>query len=255
MLETLILEIQYDGTNYFGWQKQPNHKTIQEKLEKALYKLFNEELIATGSGRTDTGVHAKRQIVSVKFANGIKYDLEIVKKALNGNLPLNIKITNIAKTDKDFNARFDAISREYIYNLNIKNDVFSLYFSAFIKYNLDIDKLFESASFFIGKHDFTSISKFNHDTKNYNCDVLLSEWTKIDEFNFQYKVKANRFVYGMVRSIVGIMIDYARSKKTKEDIEIAFIQQDRNLKSPLAPANGLILNKIYYPYDLFDKQK
>ncbi|MCX6146608.1 MAG: tRNA pseudouridine(38-40) synthase TruA [Candidatus Kapabacteria bacterium] len=252
MLETLILEIQYDGTNYFGWQKQLNQKSIQEKLEKALFKLFNEELIAIGSGRTDTGVHAAGQVVSIKFENGVKYDLDIVKKALNRYLPATIKIINIAKTNKDFNARFDAVSREYLYNLNIKSDVFKQNFSAHIRYNMDIGKLKECAEFFIGKNDFTSISKFNKDTKNYNCDVLLSEWTQIDEFNFQYKVRANRFVYGMVRSIVGIMIDYARNKKTKEDIEKAFALQDRNLKSPLAPANGLILNKIYYVNNLFE---
>ncbi len=252
MQETLILEIQYDGTHYFGWQKQLNHITIQQKLEKSLFKLFQEELIAIGSGRTDSGVHAKCQIVSIKFENEIKYDLEIIKKALNGNMPPNIHIINIAKTDKYFNARFDAIAREYIYNLNIKKDVFKQNYSAHIKYNLDISKLFESANFFLGKNDFTSISKLNHDTLNYNCEVIESYWTQIGEFDFQYKVKANRFVYGMVRSIVGIMIDYARNKKIKEDIEKAFLFQDRNLKSPLAPANGLILNKIYYPYELFD---
>ncbi len=244
-MATLIMQLEYDGSAYSGWQIQDNAKSVQGALENALEVVCRQKILAVGAGRTDTGVHAAGQVATV-----VNFDCDIprvkLKDAINRYLPFDIRLKNYWIVDEDFSARFDAIQREYVYNLNLNGSVFKRQFSGFVKYSLDIEQMVDSADIFVGEHNFTTFSKVNLSTKSYICDVLYSKWTQIDEWNYQYKVVANRFVYGMVRSLVGAMIDVGRKRKTKEQLQAGLLAEDRMLNSPFAPANGLILNKVYY---------
>lgn len=244
----LGLIIEYDGTRYSGWQLQTNAGTIQGRLESALRSISERNLRAIGSGRTDAGVHASGQVVSVDLlARPISIDEKKIPTALNANLPRDIRVLHAKKFPYKFNARFDAIAREYRYSIILRESVFESHFSAYVKYNLDENILFESAKIFIGKHDFTTFSKFNKDTAHYNCDVQKCSWQKINSEKFVLTIKADRFVYAMVRSLSGAMIEAARGKISLSDLEEMLARKDRNLCPPLAAPNGLVLNKIYYP--------
>ncbi|MFC2131134.1 tRNA pseudouridine(38-40) synthase TruA [Bacteroidota bacterium] len=248
-MSIIILKIEYDGTNYGGWQIQPNSVTIQEKIQDAILELTGFQINLVGAGRTDAGVHAQGMIAHAEVKSDLKIPENKIPKALNSLLPDDIRIRKAKITRTPFHARFDAIAREYSYTIHLKESPFLGRFSTLIKYDLDFRLLFESAKIFIGKHDFTTFSKLNPDTKNYHCDIEKSYWEKLED-SWQYHVKADRFVYGMVRSLVGAMIDAARGKRSIEELASAFDESDRNKISPLAPPQGLILEKIYYPKNI-----
>jgi tRNA pseudouridine38-40 synthase len=128
--------------------------------------------------------------------------------------------------------------------------VFNRLFSTAIRYNLDFNKLKKSADIFVGKHDFTTFSKHNPDTKSYTCDVKKCNWKEISDGTWRLQIRSDKFVYGMVRSVVGAMIDIARGKRTIKEIKKALADCDRSFVSPLAPAKGLVLEKIIYPKKL-----
>lgn len=245
----IALKLQYDGTNYSGWQIQPNAITVQELLDKALLQVFGVKLSSLGSGRTDTGVHARAQVCSVKYEGIPKLPAKKLVKALNQKLPLDIRIIDAAYLAK-FHARYDAIFREYSYSIITKEDVFNNRFCSYVKYPIDFDLLFQSAIIFKQKVDFTTFSKLNPDTINPICNVILSQWEQIDTHHYKYSIRSNHFLYGMVRSIVGTMIDIARSKRTIEEVGVALYSKNRQLNSPLISPKGLVLEKIYYPTEL-----
>lgn len=249
-MPNIALLIEYDGTNYSGWQFQPNSISVQEVIEKALLNIFKTKISITSAGRTDAGVHSYGQVANFK----VEYNpipIHKIPKAINSLLNPDIRIINANYVPDNFNARYTAIAREYIYKLSTKYSVFERNLWHYVPFKIDIDKLFEIATVFIGSHDFTSFSKNNPDTKSYICNVEKSFWDKIDDNHFCFTIKANRFVYGMVRTIIGTMIDYARGYKSKEIIISALKNLSRNNISAIAPASGLYLNKIYYPNDIF----
>jgi len=247
MIKTLVLKIQYDGTNYSGWQIQPESVSIQGEIEKSLLKLFTNKLKLIGSGRTDSGVHAFAQIAAVKIDFAPKIPFEKIKPALNGYLPKDIKILDTKLLELEFNPRFDAIKREYIYYLNSNDLPLESRFSSLIKYKIDFDKLQAAANIFLGKHNFTTFSKINSDTSSFICNIDKCEWTKERNDRFRLNISSSHFVYGQVRALVGAMIDHARGKRTIEELKHALKSEDRSLNSPFAPPEGLILYKIYYP--------
>jgi len=243
----LGLKIQYDGTNYSGWQIQNNAISIQQRLELAVSTVIGNKVKAIGAGRTDTGVHARAQVASFNLENPIRIPPNKLSLAINSKLPYDIRIVETKMFDRDFHARFDAIAREYSYSINTKENVFNNRFSTFIKYKLDLDLLWDSAKIFRNTQDFTTFSKLNPDSNNPVCHVMTSRWDIIDSNTFVYSIKSNHFLYGMVRSILGAMIDVARGKRTLPEIEQSLTKKDRSLNSPLISAKGLILEKISYP--------
>lgn len=249
-MKNIALLIEYDGTCYAGWQYQPNAITIQEMLEKALSLAYKQSISIIGAGRTDAGVHAAGQVANF-HVNEPYIPLSKISEAVNSKLPLDIRILAAAEVPEDFNSRFSATAREYVYNLCLNYSVFNARFSSYSKFILKTEKLFESAELFLGEHNFTPFSKVNPDTKSYLCNVEKCEWKQINDTQFQLLIKADRFVYGMVRTIVGTMIDVARGKKSLSSINESFIANNRTNISPLANANGLILNKIYFPNNIF----
>lgn len=245
----IALKVQYDGTNYSGWQVQPNSITVQELIDKSLSRVLGAELTSIGSGRTDSGVHARGQVCSIKYEGEPIISPEKLVKALNNKLPYDIRVIE-AKYFNKFHARYDAIMREYSYTIIIKEDVFSDRFAAFIKYPLNLDLLWDSAILFRQNTDFTTFSKLNTSIVNPICNVAISRWEIIENHKLIYHIRANHFLYGMARSLVGTMIDVARGKRSLAEVEFSLSLKDRKLNSPLISPKGLILEKIYYPEDL-----
>ena len=249
-MPTLILKIEYDGTNYGGWQIQPNAPSVQEEIEKVLSQLNGSHIGIVGAGRTDAGVHARGQVAHAKLESKFPVPENKIKFVLNSKLPADIRIVDAKIVNFDFHARFDAIAREYSYTITSQNSVFNRLYSTLINYKLDFNKLKISADIFAGKHDFTTFSKHNPDTKSYVCNVKKCNWKEVDENTWRLQIRSDRFVYGMVRSLVGAMIDVARGKRTIKEVKQALKDCDRSKVSPLAPAKGLVLEKIIYPKKL-----
>lgn len=245
-MQTLILKIEYDGNNYHGWQVQPGQLSIQGKLEEALSIITQKEMKVMGSGRTDTGVHSSGQIAHSLIDEDFTVPEDKIIKALNNYLPEDILIRNAKIFHGEFHSRFDALTREYEYSLTTNKSVFNRHFVYNHKYPFDKKKLFESAEWFTGKKDFTSFSKKNDQKINPICVVDKSEWIEKDDI-FIYSVRSNHFLYGMVRILVGTMLDVARGNKSKEEIIDAFENPVRKKLSKSVPANGLNLIKIEYP--------
>ncbi|GAB1372531.1 tRNA pseudouridine(38-40) synthase TruA [Candidatus Kapaibacterium sp.] len=245
-MRTLKLIIQYDGTNYSGWQIQKNSCTIQEVLEIAIFATTGSYYNTIAAGRTDAGVHAFGQVVSVAIDDNFKIPEKRILYSFNSKLPKDIRIIECDVLDHPFHARFDAKNREYVYFLSNKYDIFSRNYTTFIKFPFDKQALIESAKVFMRKDDFTSFSKYNPDNVNPVCDITLSQWEHLDDNKMIYKVRANHFLYGMVRSLVGVMLDVAKGKRSIENVMESLAQKDRNLNSPLVKPNGLFLNKVIY---------
>lgn len=245
-MRTLVLLIEYDGTDLSGWQIQPNARTVQEDIEKALLKLTGKRYGLSGSGRTDAGVHAAGQCAHA----GIDYDFTIpenkVALALNSNLKKDIRIKNAKIINRQFHARFDAVAREYSYSIATRESVFTRFFSTYYRYIFDPDLLNQAAGIFTGEHDFTTFSKLNESTKSYVCNVEKCKWSRVDEYTYRLKIKADRFVYGMVRALTGVMLEAASGKISINEIEKALKEKDRKYSVALAPPQGLILEKVYY---------
>ena len=247
--KTLILNIQYDGTNYSGWQKQPNARTVQETLENALMQICGKEIKIMGAGRTDAGVHARNMTAHGNIDDSFTIPENKITAALNANLPYDININNSIVYQGEFHARFDAVMREYTFNIITKPDVFKQRFAAYYKFAFDENLLFESAQIFLKKTDFTTFSKYNPDINNPVCNVDICEWTKIADCHYMLRIRANHFLYGVVRALTGAMLDCARGKRTKEELETALLLKDRSLASPLISPQGLIFEKAYYPVE------
>lgn len=251
-MQTIALNIEYDGTNYNGWQKQKNAVSVQQKLEESVAEILGRELPVVGAGRTDTGVHARGQVAHIRLEQKCKIPGHNLKSAFNSKLPKDIRIIGLNILEGKFHARFDAVAREYSYTIARNNSIFDRLYTYHPEFKFNSDLLFGSASIFIGIHDFSTFSKNNPDTKSYICNVKICRWTKTKNY-LRLKIKADRFVYGMVRSLTGAMLDIARGKRTSNEVAEALFKADRKFISPLAPPNGLVLEKIYYPakYKIF----
>ncbi len=239
----------FDGTDFSGWQTQKNSRTVQGTIEAALEKIHNRKIRITGSGRTDSGVHANGQVLSFKTDNSTisagKFAL-----ALNSNLPDDIRIITSCEIHDGFNARFDAVLRSYKYFLSpisILNPVYRNYCHS-ISFFPDISILNNLARIFIGEHDFTTFTASGDASKTKVRRVVTSCFYVSGSF-LVFEIAANAFLWKMVRSIVGTILDYARSRSEKagaRELKAALKAQDRSLAGSTAPAKGLFLDRVSY---------
>lgn len=249
-MDTLVLKVEYDGTRYAGWQRQKNAISVQQTIEEALKSLTGVDLSIIGAGRTDAGVHASGQIAHSRLTEILNIPQDKLTKAINFYLPDDIRIIESRIINYRFHSTKDAVSREYNYHIHLRDRPLLRHYSTFIKSKINISKLFESAYLFIGENDFTTFSKLNKETENYLCNVQISEWIKIDDDSYKLIIRANRFVYGMVRALVGVMIQISKGKLTFDEVKIAMKKKDRSFNCPMAPAKGLILTHVFYPDDI-----
>ena len=235
--------IEYKGTNYSGWQIQKNQNTIQGEIKKAFEILFpNQNINIIGSGRTDSGVHAKGQVASLVLKENI--ELDKIFKSINGIIPNDIYIKKYEEVDLQFNARHSAKYRIYRYYIRTQFSPFNHDTAWYVNNPINYSLLQECANLLKGNHDFSSLSKNNPDIINKKCVIYESFWQKYNN-ELIYTIKANRFLHHMVRFIVGTSIEVARSKLMIND----FLKMINNTSSKFpmcAPPKGLFLNEVLY---------
>jgi len=238
-----FLEVSYKGALYSGFQVQDNAPSVQGAVEKAMGVLFRRDLVLTGSSRTDTGVHARQ--------NFFHFDLEEIIDPLkiyniNALLPPDIVVKGFYPVAPGAHCRFDATAREYKYYIYGEKDPFLADRALFFPYPMDRDKLAAAAAMILENRDFTAFSKRNSQVKTFLCTIQASAWE--DEGGcLVYRVRANRFLRGMVRGLVGTMLQVGRGKMSLEAFGEVMRGGDNQLADFSVPGHGLFLFRVYYP--------
>lgn len=237
------------GTNYHGWQRQNNAMTVQQMVEEAFSKIMRAEISILGSGRTDTGVHCEQQFFHIEVEEPIK-DTDRLLFKINNFLPEDIAIKNAALVDDEAHARFSATSRSYEYRITLVKDAFNAPLRYFFNRPLDIKTMNQAAALLIGKHDFECFSRVKTEVNNFYCDITIANWV-LEGDNLTFHIRANRFLRGMVRAIVGTLLNVGLGKITVAQFEEVINSKDRKKAGAAAPAQGLFLTKVVYPPDIF----
>ena len=239
------LIIQYDGTDYAGWQIQNNAVTIQQTILDAVKVITKEEVNLIGSGRTDSGVHAFGQVAN--FKTELNLDLAKFAYSLNSILPREISIKNIEQVPESFHARFDAKRRSYFYLFAHGKSPF--YYKYSWRYpnilNYNFNELNKMSKVMLGEHDFTSFSRKNSDTENRVCIISEIWWRKGEDFS-TFFITANRFLHGMVRTVVGTLLKAAENNYNENYLVDILNKKDREEADESVPARGLFLFKVRY---------
>lgn len=243
-----ILDISYKGTNYAGWQIQNNAFTVQEELEKALSTIFSHPISVMGAGRTDAGVHARQLIVHVDFPSNPPKSL---LHSLNGILSKDISVNHLYKAkDNRFHARFDAISRAYTYQCVRKKSPFYQESALWLRHPVDLGILTQASNVLLEYSDFASFCKARADNKTNNCRIDHAYWEEKGDL-LLFHIQADRFLRGMVRSIVGTLLEISRGKRPPNDMARILDAKDRREAGPSAEACGLFLTEVNYPAGSF----
>jgi len=247
-----FIELAYNGSQYVGWQIQPNGVSVQEKLNNALSILLKSHIEVTGAGRTDTGVHASQQFAHFDFENEMPFSLDILTYKCNALLPKDIAIKQVLPVTNEAHTRFDALARTYHYLIAFEKQVFQQDTVVHVKFDLDFDKMNAACALLLQYDDFASFCKTHGNNKTTLCNIHQAEWIKTENGAY-FTITANRFLRNMVRSIVGTMFDIGRQKISIKDFQQIIEDKDRKSAGASAPAHGLYLSGILYPDTIFKK--
>ncbi|MCO4291825.1 tRNA pseudouridine(38-40) synthase TruA [Solitalea sp. MAHUQ-68] len=261
-----FVELAYKGTNFHGWQIQPNAISVQEVLNKALSTVLREEIETVGCGRTDTGVHATNffshfdTVTEIRsqqsgVSNGeseIRNPQSIIThdrlvKAINALVGYEIAIKRFIKVVPEAHARFDATSRSYEYHVHFVKDPFKLEISYLLGSQPDVELMNKAASVIMQHTDFSCFSKSNTQTFTNNCKITRAEWVQV-EGGLVFHITADRFLRNMVRAIVGTLLDVGKGNLSLNDVPKILESKNRSNAGESVPAAGLFLTTITYPY-------
>ena len=245
------LLLQYDGTDFHGWQVQVNQRTVQGELERVVGMLEGAEVHVAGSGRTDSGVHAEGQVANVKLTKS--FTPEKLRAAINGNVWRDLRVLAVEQVSDDFHARFSAKGKTYAYRV-LNAPVLSPFWARYSHHEarpLDVGRMNEVARLFLGEHDWTAFSAAQADAEHRVRTVteftVESNWdARARASLIEFRISGDGFLRYMVRSIVGTLIEAGRGEKDSDTIQTAIVSRNRNLAGPTAPAQGLTLLKVYY---------
>lgn len=241
-----FIQLSYNGTNYHGWQIQPNATSVQETLTKALNVVLNEKnIVIMGAGRTDTGVHASKMFAHFDYEKEIESKTVVHK--LNSYLPKDIAVSEIINVDENAHARFDAKQRTYEYKINLSKNVFLDELSWYYNKELDVEAMNDAASLLMEFIDFQCFSKVHTDVNTFNCAITQAFWKKEND-QLIFTISADRFLRNMVRSIVGTLVNVGLGKISKADFQKIIESKDRKKAGFSVPACGLYLTEIKYDY-------
>jgi tRNA pseudouridine38-40 synthase len=245
-MRNIKLNIQYDGTKYKGWQKLGDDtNTIQYKIEKVLSELTGEEIDLIASGRTDAGVHARNQIANFKTKSNVTNE-EILDYCYR-YLPLDIVVQKCENASWDFHSRYNAKKKIYTYKIynNKFHDIFNRKYSHHVKERLDISKMRDMASLFIGEHDFKSFTALKSKKKSTVREIYSIDFIQNGK-DIDIVFVGNGFLYKMIRILVGTLIEAGLNRITKEDVQKIMLEKDRSIAPPTAPSHGLFLTDVIY---------
>lgn len=245
-----FIYLAYDGTNYHGWQVQPNGVSVQETLAKALITFLRDGSIeVTGAGRTDAGVHARLMVAH--FDSDKALDCGMVADKLNRILPQDIAVYRVRPVTPEAHARFDATYRTYKYYVTTRKDPFSRAYAWRVCRPLDFGRMNEAARTLFEYTDFTSFSKVHTDVKTNNCRIMQAEWTQCGEDEWVFTIQADRFLRNMVRAVVGTLVEVGWGKLSVEGFRKVIENKNRCAAGTSVPGNALFLVDIGYPESLF----
>lgn len=249
MTTRFFLHLAYSGSSFSGWQIQPNDITVQGKIEEVLSQMYNQHINVVGCGRTDTGVHASDYYAHIELPTSSIAISDLAYK-MNNMLPPSIFIKNIIPVAADAHARFDAIARSYVYKMVFDKDPFRI--KGVFRYDQsgrpNIKLMEQAAALLLEYKAFYPFCKSHADVDHYNCFITNSEWIQISQQEWHFKITANRFLRGMVRLIVGMSLNVGLSRLSLSEVKSALDEQSRLEKAWAAPAHGLYLSKINYPF-------
>ena len=239
-----FIELQYDGTAYFGWQRQPDTATVQGTIEAKLSMLRGVPTEIVGAGRTDTGVNAS--FYTAHFDSDTIIDCQQMVYKLNKVLPHDIAIMRIYEVAESQHARFDAKEREYTYYLTPRKSPFRRYSAWHYTADLNIEAMNAAAARLLVHEDFTSFAKLNSNNKTNICHITHAEWVVEADGTLRFTIRADRFLRNMVRAIVGTLVDVGRGRYSVEEFDNIITSRDLSRSSAGAPACGLFLSNVKY---------
>jgi tRNA pseudouridine38-40 synthase len=242
-MANIRLLVEYDGTDFVGWQRQPNGRSVQEEITKVLTRVLQEPVNLIGAGRTDAGVHARGQVANFRTVSALPPESLI--EALHGLLPHDITVRTAEEVAFSFHARYDADYRMYRYFICREPHAIGRLHQWFVRYPLNVQAMDSVARQLIGEHDFEAFCKAAA-SRHYRCTILHSCWKDQGE-TIVYEVKANRFLHGMVRGLVGTMVNVGRGYTPVEEFNRILESRDRSQSGMAAPAHGLFLEEVHYP--------
>lgn len=237
-----FFRIEYDGSRFGGWQIQPNTVTIQQKLQEAFSTVLRTPVKITGAGRTDAGVHARAQ--GAHFDYNKEIDPRTCTKSVNALLPSDIAVYNLCRVEDSFHARYSAFSRRYCYYFSSRKRPLFNKQVWIINCNIDWNRIEQNIRYLEGTHDFSSFRVSGYNNDNAVCTVNTVSFEQ-DNDNCIFTIEANRFIYKMVRSIVGTLIDIGR-EKCNSSLDNILALKDRRFAGMTAPPNGLVLENVQY---------
>ena len=250
------MTLSYDGTDFCGWQSQPEGRSVQDTLEESLRVFLNSEskseiterISITASGRTDAGVHAKAQVVSFNWPESLTFDAYKFIHSLNGITPNDIAVSSAELLSEKFDARRSAHRKCYRYNLYLSRGRIAMLerFSTHVFHELDLPKMIEAATLFRGTQDFSSFRAADCAAETTVRTIESSEFSRLDQYCLVYSIQGKGFLKQMVRNIVGTLVEVGRGNISLEDLQKIFAAKDRTTAGPTAPAKGLCLEWVRY---------
>lgn len=237
------LLVEYDGTDFHGWQKQIGLRTVQGALEDAVFEIFGKSTPINGAGRTDAGVHALGQVANLVADTTMT--AEQLGKAIASKLPEDIQVYHVREIDLDFHARFSAKSRRYTYYLRTEPTAIWRRFAHVVTAPLDIEAMKQAAGYLLGEKDFASFTPSRSNGVPTRCDLTKLEIREEDEI-ISVGVQADHFLHNMVRVIVGTLVEVGRGRFEPEHMEQILGKRDRTAAGPTIPPNGLFLMEVVY---------
>lgn len=239
------MEIAYKGTQYNGWQHQPNQPTVQAAVKNAISTLLREETTVLGCGRTDTGVHATQYFLHFDSSERVEEERMVFR--LNGILDPDVAVKRIIAVSSDAHARFDATERTYQYFIHSEKNPFLRDTSAYISDKLNLDAMNEASRMLLNTENFESFSKVNTEVNNFNCKLSHAKWTPLQD-QWMFEITANRFLRNMVRAVVGTLLEVGTGKISLSDFDEVIQSRSRSRAGKSVAAKGLFLTNVKYPY-------
>jgi len=251
-----FLEISYKGTKFNGFQAQeaginPSVKTIQGEINRVLKDLLGHEIASVGSGRTDTGVHCRKQFMHFDTTREVK-DKDNFLYRMNRLLPHDMLVSNIHSVREELSARFSANSRSYEYHITRLKNPFLTELAYFYPIrNLDVAKMNEATKYLFQYTDFEAFSKVKTNVMSFVCHIKKAQWQEEPNGKLVFYISADRFLRGMVRAIVGTLLDVGKGTLSVEDFEQVILSKDRRRAGRAVPPEGLYLVDVNYPSSIF----
>ncbi len=243
-MRNIKIVLEYDGTDFVGWQRQANGRSVQEELETVLRMVTDEFVTVTGAGRTDAGVHARGQVANFKIESSIT--VNDLQRALNGLLSDEILVHSAEEVPEKFSARYSARERFYRYFISRTPTAIERKFCWQLFYPLNVELMNQASSLIRQTKDFQSFCKVNSGVDNYLCIIAEAEWNELSSRELVFSIRSNRFLHGMVRALVGTIVDVGREHISIEEFTEIINAKDRRRAGMAAPPQGLFLEEVVY---------